>query len=59
MKAIVETTSNERFLEFVLTESEIKLMLRYHLISCKVTINNREYQVGIRIKSPSEDMEED
>ena len=59
MRAILEKSGADRFLEFVLSESEVKLIMRYHLITKKVYINGKVYNIGIRVFSPSETYSEE
>jgi hypothetical protein len=59
MKAILEKIGHDKYLEFVLSDREIKLISSYHLITCNVPINGKIYHVGIRSLALREKEEEE
>ena len=58
MKAILEKIGSEKYLEFALSDKEIKLLLSHRLVTCEMSINGKMYQVAIRALSTREYEEE-
>lgn len=59
MRAILEKIGNDKYLEFALSDKEVKSLLSRRLVTCDIKINGKLYHVGVRTLTSREKVEED
>lgn len=59
MRAILEKIGNDKYLEFALSDREVKSLLSRRLVTCDIKINGKLYHVGVRTLTSREKVEEE